>query len=294
MSGFFNLDCYTAGAEPSMRLFKFVGSKNAVLNIARGSLKFTPIDELNDPTELIPMMDRLAVRSSLESLRLNGLTQHQYDWLVRQEALLDLLAPEEKVLNTPKTLTAANRMLSISTYDNLDYMERKLFATIKSIRAKVGVLSLSERYDSLPMWAHYADLAKGFVVMFENLERTFVGDETGSLNLPKPVVYMEQFLGMTFDPSTQDRLFFSKLSDWSYEREWRVVTALNACRRSSDGKLYLRDIDPLHLTGVISGWRVHSDDLFSLREELRRVNSDARLTSAILDGASVILRPSLE
>ena len=78
------------------------------------------------------------------------------------------------------------------------------------------------------MWAHYADLARGFVVVLDDLERSFNGDKTGSLNIPKPVVYADQFIGMTFDPSTQDRLFFSKLSDWSYEREWRVVTALNA------------------------------------------------------------------
>ena len=69
------------------------------------------------------------------------------------------------------------------------------------------------------MWAHYAELAKGFVVALEKLEQSFKGDETGSLNVPKPVVYSDQFSGMTFDPSTQDRLFFSKLLDWSYERE---------------------------------------------------------------------------
>ena len=44
-----------------MRLFKFVGSKSAVLNMARGTLKFTPLDELNDPSELTPVMDRAAV-----------------------------------------------------------------------------------------------------------------------------------------------------------------------------------------------------------------------------------------
>jgi len=135
---------------------------------------------------------------------------------------------------------------------------------------------------------------KGFVVIFENLERSFNGDETGSLNVPKSVVYTERFIGMTFDPSTQDRLFFSKLSDWSYEREWRVVTALKACRRSSDGKLYLRDVDPLHLTGVICGWRVGADDLSSLRDDLKRVNPNARLMSAILDGGRVILSPPLQ
>jgi hypothetical protein len=138
------------------------------MNMARGSLKFTPLDQLNDPSELTPVMDRAAVRSSLELLRINGLTQHQYNWLLHQGATLDLLAPQEKILNTPKTLAAANQMLSISAYDNLDYMERKLFAAVESIRAKVGILSLSERYDSLPMWAHYADQARGFVVIFEN------------------------------------------------------------------------------------------------------------------------------
>jgi hypothetical protein len=75
------------------------------------------------------------------------------------------------------------------------------------------------------------------VIVLDNLEQSFKGDKTGSLNIPKPVVYADRFIGMTFDPSTRDRLFLSKLSGWSYEREWRVVTALNACRRSSDGKL---------------------------------------------------------
>ena len=47
------------------------------------------------------------------------------------------------------------------------------------------------------------------------VKRSLKGDETGRLNIPKPVVYTNRFIGMTFDPSTQDRLFFSKLSDWS-------------------------------------------------------------------------------
>ena len=99
---------------------------------------------------------------------------------------------------------------------------------------------------------------------------------------------------MTFDPSPQDRLFFSKLSDWSYVREWRVVTALASCRRSSDGKLYLRDVAPYHLAGVICRWRVGKEDLSSLRDDLKRVNLNARLVGAILDGGRVILSPPLQ
>jgi len=185
-------------------------------------------------------------------------------------------------------------MLSISAYDNLDYMERKLLATVESIRTKVGILSLTERYDSLPMWAHYADQAKGFVVVFEGLETVFKGDETGSLNVTKRVDYAEEFIGMTFDPSTQDRLFFSKLQDWSYEREWRVVTALQACRRSPDGKLYLRDATPSPLAGVICGWRVSQEERSSLHGELREVNPKVRIAGASLVRGKVLLSPPLE
>lgn len=276
-----------------MRLFKFVSSTNAVLNMARGSLKFTPLDELNDPSELTPVMNRAAVRKSLETLRLHGLTKNQYRWLGCQDAVLSLLAPQEKVLDVPSSLEEANRMLSISVYDNLDYMERKLFATIELIREKIGILSLSERYDSLPMWAHYAEQAKGFVVIFDDLDKVFKGDQTGSLNVTKRVEYTEEFLGMTFDPSTQDRLFFSKLKDWSYEREWRVVTALQACRRSADGKLYLRDITPPPLTGIICGWRVTEQDCSLLRRDLERVNPSIELITAALDHGKVVVTPPL-
>ncbi len=276
-----------------MRLFKFVSSTNAVLNMARGSLKFTPLDELNDPSELTPVMDRAAVRKSLEALRIHGLTKDQFRWLRCQDAILSLLAPQEKVLDAPRTLEEANRMLSISVYDNLDYMERKLFATIELIRAKIGILSLSERCDSLPMWAHYAELAKGFVVIFDELAKVFKGDDTGSLNVTKPVDYAEEFLGMTFDPSTQDRLFFSKLKDWSYEREWRVVTALEACRRSLDGKIYLRDVAPSPVTGVICGWRVSEKDRSLLLADIEQVNPKIKVITASLDRGRIILNPAL-
>lgn len=269
-----------------MRLFKFVSSLGAITSMARGFFKFTPIAELNDPSELTPVMDREAVRVSLALLRDKGLTEEQFIWLRRQGATLDLLAPEEKVLRAPDTLERANEILSIGVYDDLDHMESKLFATIRFIRDRVGILSLSERCDSLPMWAHYANLAQGYVAILDDLERSFQGDDTGSLNVPKPVVYADRFLSMTFDPSTQDRIFFSKLADWSYEREWRVVTALSACQ-SPNGHLHLRTVNPSPVTGVICGWRVAPGDMLALRNELAQISPDLRLLRAHLDGGMV-------
>ena len=271
-----------------MRLFKFVPSSHAVLNMARGVVKFTPIEELNDPSELTPILDRTAVRDSLQILRRTGLNAEQFEWLKCQGEVLDLLSPQSKVINAPRTLHEANRLLSSHVYDDLDYMERSLFKTVQDIRAAVGVLSLSERFDSLPMWAHYANLGKGFVVVFEDLEKCFAGDSTGSLNITKPVGYGDRFAGMTFDPSTQDRLFFSKLIDWSYEREWRVVTPLNACLRNQEG-LYLREIDPRHVTAVICGWRASEANLSNLQTEVFRVNPATLVLLARMDSGLVKL-----
>lgn len=262
-----------AKAEKSVsKLFKYVSSSGAAVNLAAGTIKFTPIHELNDPSELTPVMDHDAVRASLSDLRKNGLSDDQFEWLKRQSAMLDLLAPEEKILDAPKTISEANHFLSLSVYENMAYMERKLFKTIMSIRSKVGVLSLSERYDSLPMWAHYADNGRGYVAVFNALGVVFPGDGTGSLNELKQVKYADWFEGMTFDPSTQDNLFFSKLSDWSYEREWRVVAPIEECRRSADGSLCLKDVDREHISAIICGWQVSSADADALRIKLREKN----------------------
>jgi Protein of unknown function (DUF2971) len=272
-----------------MILYKFVGTRDAILNIAKGSLKFTPIDELNDPSELTPTMDWGDVQSSLQILRQNGLTQEQFEWLAHQNALLDILAPEEKVINAPTTLVSANQMLRSPAYDNFNYMQQKLYATINLIRKRVGILSLTERYDSLPMWAHYANQAKGFVVCFDDFGDDFLGDATGSLNMPKRVTYSENFVGMTFDPSTQDRIFFSKLSDWSYEREWRIVSPLSACLHSEASSLFLRKVPPKSLKRVICGWRVTKGEVEALREEVFQINSDVEFVLSSFDNGRVTI-----
>jgi hypothetical protein len=282
-----------------MRLYKYVSSKNAVLNMAKGSIKFTPINELNDPTELIPVMNEKAVRDSLTALRGNGYSDEQFQWLRHQAATLDLLAPEKKVLREPITLAEANLILTLPIYDNLTYMKQELFASINLMRSKVGILSLTERYDSFPMWAHYANNARGFVVQIENLGEPFSGDTTGSLNVLKKVDYQKEFVGMTFDPTTQDDLFFSKLEDWSYEKEWRVVTALNDCDcvtdptqscRNSASYSYLRNIDDKHITSVICGWQIADNDVACLRDELAQINPKIQVITTTLNGATIKLQ----
>jgi hypothetical protein len=271
-------------------LYKFVSSPTAVLAMARGSLKFTKIKDLNDPSELVPYMDRDKVSESLAAVRLTGYTPEQFEWLGCQEAVLRLLSPETLVLSRPKTIVQANSMLALPIFDDLDRMENQLVKTISLIRSRVGVLSLTARFDSLPMWAHYGAQAKGYVVRFDGLDDLFPRDPTGSLNVLKPVNYVEDLVGMTHDPSTQDNLFFSKFNDWSYEDEWRVVSALSSCQLSEDKTMHLRSVHPSTVTGVICGWNVPDKDVRVLAGELSRINTGAEMLVTSLDHGHVRLR----
>ncbi|MFD2232493.1 DUF2971 domain-containing protein [Phaeospirillum tilakii] len=232
-------------------------------------------------------MNREAVGSSLVAVRENGYTAEQFEWLGCQEAVLRLLSPETRIISRPKTIEQANRTLALPVYDDLDFMEKQLLRTISLIRSRVGVLSLTERFDSLPMWAHYGAQAKGYVVQFEGLDREFQNDPTGSLNVLKPVNYVEDIVGMTHDPCTQDNLFFCKFRDWSYEREWRVVSALSACLLSEDGKIHLRSIHPSTVTGVICGWNVTGEEVTALAADLSVIDSTIKVKVALFDRGHV-------
>src|SRR3546814_11383988 len=87
------------------------------------------------------------------------------------------------VIGMPTSKEQATEMIrSIRIYENIDEMERRHCAATATIASKVGLLCLTRRYDSLPMWAHYAEQAKGLVVEFYDLDQIFKGDKTGVLN----------------------------------------------------------------------------------------------------------------
>src|SRR3546814_19823431 len=86
---------------------------------------------------------------------------------------------------------------SIRIYENIDEMERRHCAATATIASKVGLLCLTRRYDSLPMWAHYAEQAKGLVVEFYDLDQIFKGDKTGVLHQLTNVRYDRDEYGFT-------------------------------------------------------------------------------------------------
>lgn len=107
------------------------------------------------------------------------------------------------------------------------------------VNENTGVFSASPSPRERLMWSHYADAHKGFCVQFAPYEDAL-------FLVAKPMVYGNQFptVNIPSKPVTQDEHYLIKSTDWSYEREWRVVLPLNDCA------VQLR---PAAVSGVIFG-----------------------------------------
>lgn len=113
---------------------------------------------------------------------------------------------------------------------------------------KVGIVSLSERFDCPLMWSHYSDSHRGICV---EIDLTKILEGHAIL----PVVYEEQCplvdLG-DFDSmsSGMTESLNRKSPDWSYEKEWRFV------RMSGPGVVKVPDET---ISGVILGSKIQEE-----------------------------------
>lgn len=241
-----------------MNHYKYIAGTASVPYFLKGCIKFTPIPELNDPSELTSNVILEDVLYSLERLRTYGYSKEELIYLQQQSNLLQLLAPEFQAIDVPQSPSAATALIRSPFYDQIPLLLSLLEQTSNAISSKVGIFCLSKRFDSLPMWAHYADNASGLVVEFVDLEKDFWGDSTGILKKPVNVRYERERNGITFDPRSHESLFFDKFQDWSYEQEVRIVMPLKECNIHNSGnrKLYLYNIPVERVSRLILGWRM--------------------------------------
>ena len=270
-----------------MQLYKYISSESALKSIVAGKIKFATVGSLNDPTELLPKIYESELLKSLEEKRANGYNQDDLLDLKRQESLFRKLSPETMVISAPDSIEHANSIVNLPVYNNIDYLKDMFNKTVELMSSRCGILCLSTRYDSLPMWAHYANNALGFVVEFEDLQSIYRGDETGILNEIKHMEYKNKRSGVTFEKGSYNSIFFEKNKDWEYESEKRIVTDLNSCKECNIGDevIYIQRIGKQHISNVIFGWKIPESTIHKLSMEVSSINSNVNIAiSKIEDG----------
>ncbi|MDR3602071.1 MAG: DUF2971 domain-containing protein [Desulfosporosinus sp.] len=112
-----------------------------------------------------------------------------------------------------------------------------------------SVYSLSEDNSNILLWAHYADNHKGICIEFStmNLNSIFSTIKRMNYSSTVPVIHRNQ---RAVSELAND-IFLNKTIDWSYEKEWRII---------SSGNSYYKPIIESDITGVIIGERISQID----------------------------------
>jgi hypothetical protein len=194
-------------------------SVNSLRMITEAEVFYARPSSFNDPMDCDPTIEVDIGRASLEKLLFKLFLQtRDRDTASRDVGYLRYLSSEHgNYLTDP---------------DVEDYLKRLLASDIKreldSELGNAGVLSLSATWQSALMWSHYADEHRGICIEYDTTDQEH--PHLGPVNYTAPRAIKTSDLWrwkMRDDAASADKVrqiyFYSKSSEWKYEREWRDV-----------------------------------------------------------------------
>lgn len=276
-----------------MTLYKYISDLSYLENISKGHVKFTPFNTLNDPTEMFVEFNEDKVFDSLNQIRNEGYSAEDILNLESQAELLKIAYPNTldfSRLSTLITQEQANLIITMDVYSQMSYLKQMLTQTVEALSNNLGVWSLTDNINNIPMWAYYANNAKGCVIVYQRLEEIFPvkANETSVLNTLKKVDYSRESLFLTFKTDSHSRLFYAKHSAWLNESEYRVVKSLAECETRTG--VHTVTIDPEHVLKVVFGWKTTAEERKKSIETIRTFNADIIFAEAYIENYSVITR----
>lgn len=120
---------------------------------------------------------------------------------------------------------------------------------------RIGILSLSETHDNALMWSHYCSNHQGYVIEF-NSEHNFFRSNNKDyvIENTSKVVYTNNRPNVTLERLSMKDLYFTKSTDWSYEREWRILKSIEkADTKIENGNISLFNLPTEIVKGIYLG-----------------------------------------
>lgn len=237
--------------------YKYVTSSTAKIILTNGTLRWSSPLIFNDLfdvyREVAPDVKAVSLSSALASSLLTG---------VESSGMLGEMTDRERsafrsmfydqMRHTPAELERMEL--------TLDSLRRHWRDELPSMR----ILSLCEQPDIPTMWAHYTDQHRGVVLRFECSDY-----HDSPWLLARPVRYTEELPSFATVEGFNSRLLdgprtlfddycYQKTSDWSYEREWRILCW---ARRGEQGTHSDWGFAPASLSEAIFGSRASDEDV---------------------------------
>jgi Protein of unknown function (DUF2971) len=291
-----DLDTPEVAPKTPSYLYKYLSAQRIESILERGTVRFTPLMNTNDTFEVRSTFEKVAGPKFLKLLA---------------EKLMQVLSEDSihKMLN--KFLSENGfQLLSSSLVINLaeqhygqnffDLLHRALqFAVDNALVPKLNdprstdefleqmgrellCFSVSERMDSAPMWAHYADNNRGFVVAFLVNHAWFSRRSDGQKTKLHKVSYFDGRANELLD--NPQAAIASKMADWSYEREWRFYIKedqADSIVGDPDDPIHLLKFPPEIVDRVILGTNTNNVTRNRIAAILASKYPHARLTRAM-------------
>ena len=151
-------------------------------------------------------------------------------------------------------LDSQNKVLPKNSSD--EKLCQELRTQLQNYMKSWGVVCYTKKRDNLLMWAHYADMHRGFCMEFTIETRS----SKGSIF---PVKYSKQYPAIDFSKGWHIDGFmkipWTKSIDWKYEKEWRSFNIGGGQFQNYVGKL----------TGIIFGSKMPQQDRKTIESILK-------------------------
>lgn len=264
-----------------MSLFKYV-TLSRVDILQNQEIRYTQPGAFNDPFEM-PAFLVTAIYPDIFAKYVadqlpNRLRQH-YEQLpsaikekISVENFCGLAEREKKPINEH-----AKQFIELAT--------PRLRDSLRAFDQQVGILSLTESPMNLLMWSHYANEHRGMVIEFDEKHSSFndrrsPNDEFGYL---RRVKYTDDRpVGTLLDFDFAD-FFLTKSTEWSYEKEWRILRPTSDAVRhytASPYNICLFRLPSTAIRRIILGARVTEPEIKEIAEF---VGSAAHFTHVAID-----------
>ncbi len=297
----FNLDDFDDPPPPPRFLYKYLSADRVGNVLEGGTVRFTPMLDTNDTFEVRSTFDKLAGPKMLAML------SEKMDSTLSEDSVRKLTAdmmkengldfmPPELALQIAEQHYGGNFMglLRAQMQQAVVTMLVPHFndpENAKKLLEKLGrdllCFSLSERMDSPPMWAHYAENNAGFVVAFDTAHNWFRQRKNGKKTRLQKVAYFDGKLDEPLD--NPQAAFVSKTTDWTYEREWRLYIKngeADLTVGSADDPIQLLEFPPEAVDRVILGAKTRPDVAMRIRETMASRYPNARVMRAVPNSES--------
>ena len=215
-------------------LYKYRSMKRLKEILTDFQLYFSPVEDFNDPFEF-----KMIVSDEMkESL---------IDYIIRTTSSENHLPKGMKKIKNLKLSTLAS--------DSIAWMWKEW-----------GVFTCSEVNNSILMWSHYADSHKGVCIEFD------VSMDWDFFKNARRVQYSNDYIkcplirykGLESKELRIDNLnssLYCKFTDWSYEKEYRIV--------KSNFAKGLKSINPNAIKSIIVGCKILDNDLCDIKTILK-------------------------